>query len=303
LKSTQINEAPHVTPLPGWAVECEHGHQASDGTPAGRLVRLATVVQWLQESQSLPRVSAVELLCSKLDERALGALHVIQSGRFAARLPQDSLFGFRKPKPVQTSARHPAAPSFVVPSFLATYADRPRFNKAPKSNTAKPAQPEVSPGLPALLARLSIEWGARAAPKQCRVDPLNDTRTLSAFLAVPMTLAHDLWGWGVVSVPADGAQTPLVGASLPDKVDTYVDLLRVRAAAPGAKWLPDMLRALQAEEQSRQRRPGAKGVRAELARELGLQSVQRVGQLLALAAALPPAPLSIRPGASVFNIA
>lgn len=92
-------------------------------------------------------------------------------------------------------------------------------------------------------------------------------------------------------------------APIPDNVSNYADLLRVVKAAPGAKWQPDMLRVLLAEEQARKNRPGSKGVRKALGLELGLISEQRVGELIRAANALPDAPPSLLPGASVFKVA
>lgn len=185
-------------------------------------MRLATVVQWLQESQSLPRVNAVDVLCSKLDERVLGALCRIQSGVFAVPVAHDSRFGFKASKPAQMSAHLPAAPSFVVPGYLSSFSDRPRFTKATRTQTAGPARPDVAPGLPALLARLRLDWRVRPAPKQGECDPLNDKGSLSAFLALPFGLAHELWGWGVIAAPS-GAVLSLVRDErpAPSHADTW----------------------------------------------------------------------------------
>lgn len=288
-----------VEPLPGWALECEHGHQAKDKTPEGRLVRLATVVRWIQSEQGLPRSEAVQRLCSVLDDRVLAHLYFLQLGDFASPVAVNSRFGFKVSPQVQTSAQRSARTSFVVPDYLSSYIGRPSAIRAKATAAAPPAVPL---GLPALLARLRNDWRPRHATKAAECDPLDDKRSWAAYLSVPLAVAHELWGWGDTGVATVDGNTCDCVSELPEQVRGYDDLLKVRGAVDSPDWTPDMLRVLMAEEAARKGQPGAKGVRASLASELGL-SVQRVGQLIATAREIPEEVPKLRPGSSVFNIA
>jgi hypothetical protein len=292
-----IHEPCGVEPVGVWALECPHGYQAKDATPGGRLVRLAAVVRWIQGVQSLPRMEAVEVLCASLDGRVVGSLYGIKSGAFAVPVPVDSRFGFPKPRGrVQTSAKRQGAASWANSWRVEDCASSPvvmRPFAQVKEGAAGLAINGIAPGLPALLARLRHDW------RLC--DPFEDTKSLSAYLAVPFGVAHDVWGWGEVGGATRVGKPQEEASQMPERVGCFSDLLTVRKASPGAKWTPDMLRVLLAEEVARSSKPGATGVRAALAGEVGLKSVQRVGQLLAAAKKLPVEAVPLKAGASVFG--
>lgn len=60
---------PRIEPPDGWMARCTHGLQRVDKTDAGRLVRLADLVQWLMDTRELPCKVAVEAVCSILELR------------------------------------------------------------------------------------------------------------------------------------------------------------------------------------------------------------------------------------------
>jgi hypothetical protein len=253
----------------GWVQNSPHGFMGVDGSQGGRLVRLLDVVAWLQGALNLPPLAACRALCGDLDSQAFQSLYLVNPGDYAERLAIDCTFEEAVPRSFWESG-----------------------------DEAPPAQ--GLDGLKSALLKDCVASGANAKHHTEKV-------------AILATKAQSIWGYGkqtaalgeVRATPAAPSVDEHQGAAapLPEHVRDFEDLLRVRAAAPGAKWQPDMLRALMKEEKARQNRPGAKGVRAALAKELGLKSVQRVGQLIAAAVALPAEPPSLRPGASVFNAA
>lgn len=79
-----IRPAPQaVEPPEGWMLRSKFGILRCDDTPAGRLVRFADLVQWLMDSRELPRVDAVNLVCTSINQDAIGWLYFLQPGGFA----------------------------------------------------------------------------------------------------------------------------------------------------------------------------------------------------------------------------
>lgn len=80
---------------PGWKARCDHGLQRMDNTDAGRLVRLADLVQWLMDTRDLPCKAAVEEVCSALEQRssaAAGWLYMLTENDYARPMPADQSF-------------------------------------------------------------------------------------------------------------------------------------------------------------------------------------------------------------------
>lgn len=107
-------------------------------------------------------------------------------------------------------------------------------------------------------------------------------------LAVPFTVAHELWGWGTVAAPATLADTvPAAPPAVlvPDDVKDYETLVRYRQQflhlkpQKRPKWLPKHIEIASDEVQARGR-----GGKAAVAKELGYPTASGLNSVFAGAA-------------------
>lgn len=175
---TPIREAPAaVDPPDGWELHSSHGYMSTDGTPAGRLVRLIDVLKWLQRACGLPFKRVVGLLCDALTPDAAAWLFLPEHDDFAKPLPLD--YGFFDDR---------------GPEFYG-WDDPPR-------------QPDGR-GLPGLKRAMHKQW-IEAPPY---LEPIDLDRDLSFWegsavnteglkrISILMVRAHALWGICKVTTP------------------------------------------------------------------------------------------------------
>lgn len=152
-----------IEPPAGWKAQSPHGLQRIDNTDAGRLVRLADLVQWLMDTEELPCKAAVEVVCSVLEQRssaAAGWLYLLTEADYARPLPADHSFCW-------------------VPDPLSFW------------DTAPPVA-DADKGLAGAIKYMRQYWGGSPAPGAGTwmgrhvLDPL----------AVRLNVAHLLWGYG-----------------------------------------------------------------------------------------------------------
>lgn len=151
-----------IEPPAGWKAQSPHGLQRIDNTDAGRLVRLADLVQWLMDTKELPCKAAVEAVCAVLGQRssaAAGWLYLLTEADYARPLPPDHSF-------------------FYLP-IVSLGEPLPTGESADK-------------GLAGAIKYMREYWGQSSAPGagkwmgQHVLDPL----------AVRVDVAHLLWGYG-----------------------------------------------------------------------------------------------------------
>lgn len=152
-----------IEPPAGWKAQSPHGLQRIDNTDAGRLVRMADLVQWLMDTRELPCKAAVEALCSVLEQRssaAAGWLYLLTEADYARLLQADYSFSW-EPDPLSFGDSAP-----------------------PVADTDK--------GLAGAIKYMRQYWGESPAPAagkwmgQHVLDPL----------AVRLNVAHLQWGYG-----------------------------------------------------------------------------------------------------------
>lgn len=150
-----------IEPPAGWKAHTDHGLQKFEDTNAGRLVRLADLVQWLMDTEELPCKAAVEEVCSTLEQRpiaAAGWLYLLQRNDFAVPLtPSHSFYWL------------------------------PR-NAPPDDNPDDPADN----GLAGAINNMRGYWTDCNSPDACKFDRANGL----APLAIRLDVAHLLWGYG-----------------------------------------------------------------------------------------------------------
>ena len=150
-----------IVPPESWTAQSLHGLQRCDGTADGRLVRLADVVAWLMQARELPCLNAVELVCTALAQSpsTANALYLLSENGYADVL----------------KATH----SFFYLPIIVVGEDYPEGTAEDK-------------GLAGALKYMRSFWGESSAPGagnwcgQHVLDPL----------AVRLSLAHRLWGYG-----------------------------------------------------------------------------------------------------------
>jgi hypothetical protein len=263
-----------IEPPEGWKQHSEeHGFMGFDSTPAGRLVRLADVVAWLETEKALPRLNAVEALCYGLTVNALVGLYEVRLGHFAVSKPVDCTYGYPTPAQVEAAEKHQRGKAAAMRHGGGMWSE-PNASR-PKKSQPRPAQLPTEPGLPALVRRIRESWGVTAGVRTGAAVVLDTTSNDLSALAITVNIAHSLWGWGSV---AEVVQLHVVSAEAVEP-STYNELVLFRASQSKSEWTK-VQKGLAAKEASRRKAlPGAKGVASAMAKELGV-SVSRFNDLI-----------------------
>ena len=164
------HQAPAVEPPAGWVPNCAHGLQRSDSTHAGRLVRLEDVAAWFAQAKELPRDRAVRAMFEPLvmdDGLESCGLFVLNPDDYAKHLfegdaPSRGIVDFWQHLPEVGGQSSPDTVAHAI------------------ADEWRKCWPGVAPGS-----------GEGQPPMQqlCR-------------LAIRLTKAHELWGYGDVVAPA-----------------------------------------------------------------------------------------------------
>lgn len=216
-----------VQPLAEWQQNTAHGFMGCDSTPAGRLVRLADLVRWLEAGKALPRSKAVEALCDGLHAGALGALYRVRPGEYADRQPPNHAYGYKTCSEVVDAQRRAAAQRGGSAWSAAPTVNWVTGKPSRQSITVrKPAvQPTpVAPGLAALLRRIRESWGGAPGARKGAGDVLDATTGELAALAITLDMAYALWGWGDVAQVVQLQSVPKADAdaeAAPAKATSY----------------------------------------------------------------------------------
>jgi hypothetical protein len=237
-----------INPPEDWNIKHPLGFfMAADNTPAGRLVRLAEILRWLESSRSMPRKEALSVLCDAMPPEIMKWLYWVQAGDYANPVPADYMFGYKSAKNIAADKHE-----FLQCSTLNEFADH--------------EWPEpTEPGFDALLKRLHSDWSRVKINNSSPVDILDHPRfDKLTKLSISLTKAAEIWGYGRTLTLVDSTPT------------TYAELADYRAKNNRAKWTSSMIEILRTEDIARQSQPQA---RKKIGEELGV-SDRRIGQLL-----------------------
>lgn len=153
-----------IEPPEGWKLQSSYGLLRVDGSPTGRLARLADVVLWLMHKRELPCAVAVDLVCDSIEHNAGGALlYLLDERGYAKALPPEHSF-------------------FYIP-VVSFWEDQP-----------KPGTDNC--GLPGAVKNMRDYWGQGSLSDtvetlgQHMLDPL----------AIRLDKAFELWGYGRLPV-------------------------------------------------------------------------------------------------------
>jgi hypothetical protein len=223
-----------VLPPADWALDGKFGHMAFEASDAGRLVRLAEVLRWLQSSRGLPRTDALKLLCDGLNAEVMGWLYWLQETTWAVPVSPIHTFGFMTTEQIAASEERSRQQQYQAwlrqqrqnNSFGTSFN---RFGAALTVQngriSTKRSEP-VEPGLPALLKYLRGYWG-QSQLRGATCDALDDKRIPNAtLLAIRLDKAYELWRYGRIVATVNDNE--LKQAEPPDSwsVHSPVGLLR-----------------------------------------------------------------------------
>ena len=192
-----------ITPPDGWELDSQFGFMAFDAMPAGRLVRLADVLHWLEKTHSLPRVVALEEMCKAMPPDVVSWLYWVQPTDYAKPVPVDWMWGGRTAAQIEETRKADIAKLIRAASQRELENDRNgrfgatwHFESTGKQITMTPPVP-TEPGLPALLKILGKYWKQSRRTRLSTCDILDDpTMTNLVNLAIRLDKAAALWGYG-----------------------------------------------------------------------------------------------------------
>lgn len=193
-----------------WALDGKFGHMAFETGDAGRLVRLAEVLRWLQSSRGLPRTDALKLLCDGLNAEVMGWLYWLQPTTWAVPVSPAHTFGYATAE--QIAVRKEKDGQQQRQAWLERERQNNRFGTSMTAINGRisTSYPEpTEPGLPALLKYLQ-GWWTLSTRRGATCDVLDDLKIRHATtLAIRLDKAHALWDYGriernekVINMPA-----------------------------------------------------------------------------------------------------
>lgn len=186
-----------VQPPADWRLEGDFGHMAFEAGEAGRLVRMADVLRWLQSSREIPRSDALEVLCDAMPAAVMGWLYWVRETAFAAPVPPTFTFGHLTTE--QIADRKVKDRQNAIQAGLERERQFGRFGARPtmQGGLISLGNPEpTEPGLPALLKYLRV-WWVLSKRRGASCDVLDDLKIRHATtLAIRLDKAHALWGYG-----------------------------------------------------------------------------------------------------------
>ena len=98
-----------IEPPEDWRLQSPFGFMRFDSSPAGRVVRLADVLRWLEESRSLPRQAALKAFCAAMPHDVVAYLYKLDKTDYAKPLAPDAMFGYMTAEQAKGGAERAAA--------------------------------------------------------------------------------------------------------------------------------------------------------------------------------------------------
>lgn len=244
----QLRESvPAIDPEAEWNAQWNGCALRFSGSPTGRLVRLFDVVRWLMQTpRELPLAAAIDAVVSPFNDGEVPPVYLLDPLSFAKPLlaswsDTDKYFQSRE-------ALLEGSPITSAISRLRDALIQPRELSRLVNSVAYPTEYDQ-------ISETPFEFMARTASP-------------GAYLAVELSTANRLWGWGRVVGPVVDA-TPLIPG-------TWPELVRYHGANTGHEWSPALKNIISIEHARRQ---GEKGLAKAMAAELGL-TVTRLNELI-----------------------
>lgn len=232
-----------IAPLDGWEPQGPYGLQRFNGSPGGRLLRLDEVLYWMGHALEWPRRKAIYAVFShliQLDEadppHQRMVLYIVNGEGYAEPLAVgDKLNPKARDFWGKLSYEHPGELSYGVAREIAELWQEswPGYSQhtdefyrvgwmeyCKHAKKAAVARDGAIQGEEEYRTRYHMsleEWKQRCAKAVF----------LLGRVAVPFSVAHELWGWGTLVKEAPASPFPLAD---------WQDLLAYRNANPGVGW-------------------------------------------------------------------
>lgn len=260
--------ANEIEPHEGWVLQSEFGFMGRDNTPAGRLVRLVDLEEWLSVRKGIPRAEASRLIADVMRDRP----EAIEHSLFQLQ-PKDYAQPLRPKPQAPAESQKPAKNSIGIKlptggHAVAVASSSLRASAVEMAESAKLHSISDIDGA-ALLRMVEEDHRMAVLAQPVSLPFAAAQRNAADYLAILMTTANELWGYGRVA--AHSAETAGVASTPEDTVpdvstwDGLVDCLR---ESPGCEWKPEMLKTIAREHAKRGNKPGEKSVSKQLAGEL-----------------------------------
>lgn len=272
--------ANEIEPHEGWVLQSEFGFMGRDNTPAGRLVRLVDLEEWLSVRKGIPRAEASRLIADVMRDRP----EAIEHSLFQLQ-PKDYAQPLRPKPQAPAESQKPAKNSIGIKlptggHAVAVASSSLRASAVEMAESAKLHSISDIDGA-ALLRMVEEDHRMAVLAQPVSLPFAAAQRNAADYLAILMTTANELWGYGRVVEHSEKAagDTGIPKDAAPD-VSTWAGLSEfVRDSKSRYKWTAEMYKTLLVEEDARRNRAGAVGIRESMAHQLDI-SVTRLGQLI-----------------------
>ncbi len=251
--------APAIEPEAGWTKATKEGEHlvAEHGDGDRRLVQLSTLFRWVVDRSDAPPSVALERALALVADIPTGALYLLQKEGWPATFTEGQ-----------------ALPGFSESGYV---------------DLEAPAAPSYGHGMKSLIDLMHEVWvdtqggNINADVGGSWLDHLPGAHEYLCRLAVPIQVAHRLWGWGRLEAPAVDAVAKPSAAPLA-KPTTWASLVAwpVRKEA-GFVWTDDFC-GIVAKEKQRRKLLSHTCIAEAMGKELGCSSkwinelIQKIGR-------------------------
>ena len=254
---------PVIEVPPDRQLETVFGFMQAAGSPPVDLVRLATVLRWIETTKKIPRLPALTALCDAMPEDIINWLFWVKKNDYADKVPIDAYVYYMTDSHKENEERR---------RFMAKWCELYPHNhvigereSADIRSKVIPVDTTPEPCFEALVNTINRVWEfiEEDVPMERYLAGQIYQGNVSC-LSIPLSKAAEIWGYGKMINVVES--TPV----------NFVELVKYRKENEGAAWIDSHIEILRSESVIRQGRPS---YRKKLADELGI-STARIGQLL-----------------------
>ena len=225
-----------VEPPERWQQDSKLGFLGRDSTKAGRLVRVADLVRWVQSARGVPRALAVDLVCAAIQRDVMSSLYVLSNtAGYAEPVGNEDMYGWltcAQAKTKQASINEGAKQSAYAAYVSRGGQDGIKLDAARAYGYSESPPPESysEPGWPALVKRMRADWTSPKLSIRAKrstgveVDSLDDERSPVARVAILVAKANELFGYGASVTRCDLPARDVANRRTEDMVQAPAEL-------------------------------------------------------------------------------
>ena len=256
---------PVIEVPPAWKLETEFGFMQAAGSPPVDLVRLATVLRWIETTQKIPRLHALTTLCDAMPEDIMNWLFWVQPGDYAKPVPVDCLF-FEKSRLSDSPRFNESEHEYWISELYGG----PRFGEV--FSFRKHINP-TEPGLTALKQVINTNW--KPSGKKRVIEILDDPKgKYLTPLSISLIKAAEIWGYGVIAESKPESQEK-IEYEFSAEFEALCKL-RTDSGKKRFRYTNDHQLVMKSEKEKLEAKYGISCALALMAKKLGLGSPQAV---------------------------